>query len=164
LDSDSETFSADEISIDSTISDIPLYKIKSFLHQKYVVEGLSPQQISDQIFSARSSVLKYLKAYKIPLRPADTAREIRRSPAFGQRRLGGFNTENKTELEVIKKMRKLRAEGLSYWKIADVLNALGVPTKTRKGRWSAKQVHQIMMRLKPDDLHGEDESKDSSMN
>jgi hypothetical protein len=37
------------------------------------------------------------------INPSDTDREIRRSPVFGQRRLlGGFNTENKTELEVIK--------------------------------------------------------------
>ena len=131
----------------SSIRDTPLFKVKSFLYQKYVVENLSTRQISDQIFSARSSVMKHLKRFEIPLRPEDEESNRRRSPAFGQRRTGSYTITHKRELDIINKMQKLRTEGLSYWKVADVLNALGIPTKTRKGKWSAKQVHQILVKL-----------------
>jgi hypothetical protein len=39
-------------------------------------------------------------------------------------------------------------KGFFYGKIADVLKAMGIPTKTKKGIWSAKQVHQILERAK----------------
>jgi uncharacterized protein YoaH (UPF0181 family) len=54
---------------------------------------------------------------------------------------------HKKEQELIEKMKKLRAEGLSSWKVADVLNAWGIKTKTGKEKWSAKQVHQILVRV-----------------
>jgi hypothetical protein len=46
---------------------IPLYKNKSFLHQKYVVEGLSLAQISSQIFSSKETVRENLIRFGIPL-------------------------------------------------------------------------------------------------
>ena len=64
-----------------------------------------------------------------------------RSAGFGARIVNRKVTTHKKELELIGKMRALRIEGLSYWKIADVLNAWKIPAKTRKGPWSAKQVH-----------------------
>ena len=39
------------------------------------------------------------------------------------------------ELDAITKMKELKEKGFSFWKIADVLNTMKVPTKTRKGRW-----------------------------
>jgi hypothetical protein len=50
----------------------PIYKNKSFLHQKYVVEGLSCEEIAEQIFSARTTVLKYIKVYGISVRETGT--------------------------------------------------------------------------------------------
>jgi hypothetical protein len=75
--------------IDSIPNYVTPFKDKSFLHQKYVVEGLSCEEIATQIFSARTTVLKYLKIHEF------------------------------------------RDKGLSYWKIADVLNTMKIPTKTR---------------------------------
>jgi hypothetical protein len=57
-------------------------------------------------------------------------------------------SRNVRETAVIAKMLSLRAEGLSYWNIADRLNATGVSTKTGKGGWSSKTVYQIVMRSK----------------
>ena len=131
----------------SRIRDTPLFKVKSFLYQKYTIERLSPSQISSQIFSARSIVMKYLKHFEIPLRSEVAETKRRRPPAFGQCRAGSELTGHKRELAIVNKMVRLRAEGLSYWKVADVLNAWGIPTKTRKGRWSAKQIHQILIRF-----------------
>lgn len=42
-------------------------------------------------------------------------------------------------------MRELRDQGFSYWKIADVLNAMKVPTKTRGGKWLARTVQAILL-------------------
>lgn len=50
---------------------IPYYKCRSFLHQKYVVERLSTTEIAKQIFSSHLTVLKYLKAFKIPIRKGE---------------------------------------------------------------------------------------------
>lgn len=52
--------------------------------------------------------------------------------------------EHKREQETIRKMHELRDKGFSYWKIADVLNAMKVPTKTRRGRWHARTVLSIL--------------------
>jgi len=91
-------------------------------------------------------VVKYLKKFGIALRTADQAK-TRSQLGFGEQWRQRQVQVNKREQDLIVKMRNLRAEGLSYWKIADVLNAWGIPTKTKKGKWSAKQVHQILRRV-----------------
>jgi hypothetical protein len=53
------------------------------------------------------------------------------SPAFDVHTKQGVVTSNK-EMEMVGKMQSLPAEGLSYWKIADVFNACEIPTKIKK--------------------------------
>lgn len=125
----------------------PTFKDREFLHQKYVVERLSPREISELISSSRSTVVKYLKKLEIPLRAEEEAK-TKSQLGFGEKWGKRQVQSNKREQELILKMQKLRTEGLSYGKIADVLNAWGIPTKTNKGKWSAKQVHQILERVK----------------
>lgn len=62
-----------------------LYKNKSFLHKKYVVEGLSCEEISTQIFSARTTILKYLQIHGIPIREVGTNQRRARGLAYGQK-------------------------------------------------------------------------------
>lgn len=120
------------------------FKDKSFLHQKYVVERLSIAEIAAEIFSAESTVHKYLRKFGIPIRkPGDIIRR-KRALAYGRRIEDRRVVAHQRELEVIDKMRSLRDQGFSYWKIADVLNAMKVPTKTRKGKWHARSVQQIL--------------------
>lgn len=121
-----------------------MYKNKSFLHQKYVVEGLSCQEIADNIFSARTTILKYLKEFGIEVRDTGSNQRRKRGLAFGSKVQSRTIVEHKKELETLAKIRELRERGLSYWKIADVLNTMKVPTKTRRGRWHAKTVHQLI--------------------
>jgi hypothetical protein len=45
-----------------------LYEDKSFLHQKYVIEGLSIKQIANEIMSSTSTVRKWLIHFGIELR------------------------------------------------------------------------------------------------
>jgi len=65
-----------------------------------------------------------------------------------------FTFTSKVASAPVEKMQKLRAQGLCYGKIADVFNAWSFPTKTRKGPWSAKQIHQILKRPLPSGNQG----------
>lgn len=60
----------------------PLYLNQNFLHQKYIAERLSCEEIAKQIASARSTVLKFLKHYQIPIR-ASGANIRRRNLQYG---------------------------------------------------------------------------------
>jgi hypothetical protein len=128
----------------SRVQAVPLFRSYSYLHQKYVVEGLSIKQISQEIVSSRTAVAKYLKEHGIPLRHDDPEHKYPSRQRYGQLMRRRQIVAHGREHETIKKMRELRAQGFSYWKIADVLNAMGVPTKKQKGRWFAKTIQKIL--------------------
>jgi hypothetical protein len=122
-----------------------LYLSREFLHQKYCEERLSTSQIAALCFSSRSTILKYMEKHGIARRKSGAS--LRRPGyglAYGRRVVGRFEMENKREMRVIEKMHRMRKQGLSYAKIAIKLNAERIPTKTRRGRWGAKTVHQIL--------------------
>lgn len=130
----------------SCLSEDPLYKNKFFLQQKYVEERLSCEEIAAQIFSARTTVLKYLKIHGIPVRETGTNQKRVRGLAYGQKVKERTVAEHRREKEAILKMRELRDKGFSFWKITEVLNTMKVPTKTRKGRWHARTVQAILLK------------------
>jgi DNA-binding CsgD family transcriptional regulator len=124
---------------------IPLFKSESFLRQKYLEEGLSTRQIALEIFSSRSTVAAHMKKFGIPLRAEDVAHKMNKGRlAYGERRPVGQMAIHKREAEVIAKMQELRRQGYSYWKIADILTTMKVPTKTRRARWAAATVMKIL--------------------
>ena len=126
----------------------PQFLNPSFLHQKYVVEGLSASQISKEIFSARSTVVKHLKNFGIPLRSEEEARKLRKGQlGYGERTKKGKPDKHKRELENIRIMQKLRGQGYSYWKIAEVFNTMKIPTKTRKAKWHPTTVMKILKKI-----------------
>jgi hypothetical protein len=129
----------------SEICVFPLYKSKSFLRQKYVEEKLSVTEISRLVFSARSTVVRNLEAFGIVIRAEDRVRKPKYAP-YGQRRIKGQEIEYKRELEVIEKARALRGQGYSFQKIANILNTMKLPTKTKKAKWYPKTVRDIILR------------------
>lgn len=92
----------------------------------------------------RESISKQLKMFDIPIRNAGSNQNRKRGLSYGEKCRERELRVHKRELENIQKMRELRDKGFSYWKIADVFNSMGVPTKTRKGKWYAKTIHQIL--------------------
>ena len=122
----------------------PKHLDKELLYQKYVVERLSCEEISKQLSTARTTVLKYLKLHEIPVRRVGTNTNRKRGLAYGAKCLKRVEVQHKQEQENIVKMRGLRAKGFSYQKIADVFNSMEIPTKTRKGKWHAKTIHQVI--------------------
>ena len=122
------------------------FKSKDILHQKYIIERLSTDEIAKQIGTARSTILKYLKIHGIPVR--GTGQSIRKRAgyglSYGRRIVNRQEVANKREQDYIAKLKDLRQQGFSYWKIADIFNTLKVPTKTGRGRWHARSVQQIL--------------------
>lgn len=129
----------------SSISVIPLHRQESFLRQKYEAEGLSTGQIAAQIFSAKSTISKYLKEFGVAKKPANPSRKGQL--AFGKKVAAGELREKMTEAEVIKAMMRLRAEGYSLRQIAAWLDAKGIKTKNQKGRWQATTIMKILKRM-----------------
>jgi len=97
-------------------------------------------------FSVRTTVLKHLKLRSIPIRESGSNQKRKRGLAYGKKIESQHVIDHARELENTKKMRELRDKGFSYWKIAEVFNTLKIPTKTRKGKWHAKTIHQILIR------------------
>ncbi len=131
----------------SCLSEDPLYKNKFFLQQKYVEERLSCEEIAAQIFSARTTVLKYLKLHNMPIREVGSNTKRVRGLGYGKKIKARNVAEHQREVDAILKMKELRKKGYSYWKIADVLSTMKVPTKTRKGRWHARTVQAILLKV-----------------
>ena len=131
----------------SVVNTIPLFKNKEFLPQKYVVKKLTCEEIAKEIVSARTTVLKHLKLYNIPVREVGSNQTRKRGLAYGSICVKKNELDHKREIENISKMRELRDKGFSYHKIAAIFNSMKIPTKTRKGQWHSKTIYQILSRL-----------------
>jgi hypothetical protein len=122
----------------------PLWKDRIFLHQKYVLEGLSIAQIAAQILSSREAVRIGLVEHKIKrrlqgkpgLRPAQLP--------YGYRLSKGVMVPHLGEQRVVSLIRKMSADRLSYRKICEFLTSVGVPTKNRGQSWHPEMVRRIL--------------------
>jgi len=63
---------------------------------------------------------------------------------FGYVRVGDRLIEDQEEQIILNKIFNYRKEGLSYWKIADELNRIGVETKKGGNKWYASTVKYIL--------------------
>lgn len=128
------------------IKPYPLFMDGKLLMEMYVEKRLSTKEIASELKAARSTILKYLKIHCVPLRRSGV--NIRKRPgfglAYGKRIVNRQEIINKREQDAIAKMRDLRSQGFSYWKIADIFNTLRVPTKTGRGQWHARSIQQIL--------------------
>lgn len=131
---------------------------RSFLHQKYVVEGLSRREIATLTASSRATVTRYLHLHNIA-----TACPERRSwqhPGqlpYGTRLHNGRVVPNKTELRVIRRMCDLRARGMTYRQIVARLEGARIPTKTGRLSWAATTVMKLVSK------HGDRASDQNSL-
>jgi AICAR transformylase/IMP cyclohydrolase PurH len=132
------------LSIITGIQQVPPFRCESFLRQKYEVERLTITEIAAQIFSSRTAVASHLKAYCIPIRPNDIQNKTRAQLKYGEAWRKRQVITHKREQENIVRMGHLRSQGFSYWKIADILNSMKVPTKTGRGRWHARAIQSVL--------------------
>ncbi|WP_417335341.1 recombinase family protein [Halobacteriovorax marinus] len=93
--------------------------------------------------------MKYLKLHGIQIREVGFNIRRKRGLAYGEKMVLRQKEEHKREQQYLTKMKSLREKGFSYWKIADILNTMKVPTKRRKGKWHSKTVYSILVRNEP---------------
>lgn len=132
------------IQISQTVSYFPWYSDKEFLWQEYVKNEKSAHQIAQDLGCSHSTILKYLLKHGIEVREALPDHYQKGQLAYGRRRVKGRELQNGVELQNIEKMKELRAKGFGYHKIADVLNAMGIPTKNKGSRWHGTTVMKIL--------------------
>ncbi len=107
------------------------------------------RNIAESLGCSHPTILANLQRFGIPFRDAKPDHYKRGQVTYGRRALRSKEVEHKRELEVLAKIQNLRSQGFSYWKIADVLNTMGVPTKTRRAPWQPATVMKILKRNTP---------------
>lgn len=109
-------------------STFPEYLNESFLKREYVDSGLSLRKIAKKHKCSRGTIKKRLEAEGIRCFVSSTER-IEIKP------------------QILNRIMLLRAEGMSYQKIAKVLNIEKIPTRTKKGCWHGKTVRDQVLVL-----------------
>lgn len=117
-----------------------------FLKQEYLINKKSVCQIARELGCTHSTLLKYMAKYNIKTSMENSQFFNKSQLAYGKRFYKGRVIDNKKEVEVINKIKDLRCKKYSYWKIAEMLTDMGVPTKNYGGKWHAKTVWQIINR------------------
>jgi hypothetical protein len=123
---------------------IPLFRNKFFLHQKYVIEGLSATQIAREIFSSKMAVLDALTMFDIPIREPHFHHGNPSQPRYGQRFRKNILVNHQIEQKIILIIRELHEQGLSLRKIAGILNGMRVATKCRGKGWHPEMVRRVL--------------------
>ncbi len=121
-------------------SEIP----QNVLIQKYCLEGLSLREIATQFSSSKTTIREQIIKYGIELRGRggdDVFKE-----RYGSKRDKYRTRKTRSEHRAIKIMIDLRARGLSYRRIAELLTEMKIPTKTGLDKWHNNVVREIINR------------------
>ena len=114
-----------------------------------IADRIDPCTPQGRAMAQMSAVFAELERALIAQRTSDALAELRSrgqvygSVPFGFRRDGERLVMHNDEQRVLARMRRLRAKGQSYSRIAGVLNASGVPAK-RGGAWYAMSVRCVL--------------------
>ncbi len=110
-----------------------------------VIEKKTGSQISKELGVSRATVIKYQKRFGLQARTTGKNVRRKRGVSYGTKiSSNGKMTKITNESNVIEAMRIWRGKGKSFREIANLLNDQKVPTKTGKGPWHGKTVHQIL--------------------
>ena len=124
--------------IKSSICTTPLYENKTYLCQKYHVEGLPARQISVLIGCAHSTINDALERFGIRKEP-----RISGWVPYGYKYVQGQRVPHVREQIVIRKIQERKAKGWSNARIADWLNKKGIKSPSRKAVWYPPTVGRI---------------------
>lgn len=125
----------------------PLFKNKSFLTQKYLIEGLSAKQIASEIFSSKMAVLYALKRFGIPTRRPHYHNGHPSQLRYGDKYRRKKLVKHRKEQKIIQLVKDLHDKGLSLRQIAKVLSDIKVATKNKGSRWHQEMVRRILLNL-----------------
>ncbi len=153
----------------------PKYSDKCFLHEKYVVEGLSAKDLADLLGCSKTTVKARLREFA--LTKGGSGKAVHREKlAYGKRIVGNRETTHKGELQVIETIKRMYAEEhLRPRSIARLLDTMKVPTKRQGKKWDHSVIIAILKREglykqsrnsphKCDNLHESDSPSVSKLN
>ncbi len=127
--------------MESTVSTTPLFRSKSFLNQKYTVEGLSARQIAVLIGCGHSTINTTLIRHGITKK-----KQASGWLTYGTKMEGGKRVSHFRENLVIESIQRKRKAGWSYQKISDWLSNRGIRTPAGQTRWYHSTVKRISER------------------
>jgi site-specific DNA recombinase len=102
------------------------------------VMGALAQMEREVVGERTSAALAYKKSQ------GDTLGKI----PYGYMRLDGKLIEDQQEQKVLRRIRRMRKDGMSYQAIAQHLNQSGVPPRQKQAHWQPSSVHYILNRRK----------------
>jgi|GEM_PF-1578018 hypothetical protein len=117
---------------------IPAFKNVSLLHQKYVQETRSLEEIASESKCSTQTVKKHLKLAGIPFRPHPHPRIPKGTK--------DKNIISLNEIRVNQMMLEYRRLGMSAQKIADIMNHIGIPPRFKAKSWHYRTVHKIVQK------------------
>ena len=115
-----------------------------FLNDLYTQKGLSAAQIAKEFSSSKSSVLKALRHFEIPIREPHLPHGRHSQTRYGERRFKEKTAPFKKEERVVKTITELAKEGLSYRRICEILTNMKVPTKNKGRKWHPEMIRRIL--------------------
>jgi transposase-like protein len=119
---------------------------KIVLHQKYLVEGKTIQELSSQFGCAKTTVKKYLREFGLK-KGGHT--KHRKNVAYGEKFCAKSKKTktHKTEKNIIQTIVQMyEKEGLGMRAIARVLSFMKTPTKHQEKSWDHSVVTRILVR------------------
>lgn len=114
------------------------FRFKRSLERLYDNEKLSAREIASKLGSSHSAVNEAVKKFKIK-KPV----KVRR-PKFGRAAPSKSEYKLRTEEKTINFILKLKKSGLSFRKIAQILNKQKVSTPSGKGLWVQSTIKRIV--------------------
>ena len=119
--------------------------MKSFLagnSSPHLVDTIDPAETLSSKSAVRQSLIdlgfKLRGQGKPDLRPSNVA--------YGFRMVNGTIVAHLSEQRVIASVKKMVADGMSYRKVCEFLNSVGVPTKCRGHGWQPEMVRRLIYR------------------
>jgi len=119
---------------------------KSFLHQKFIVENLTCEDIAKQLGYHKTTIKKYLRKFGIRKSDQEDYAYRCNNIPYGKRLIHRKAVEHKGELKLISTIAKLYSEGLHPNAIARVLDSMNLPTKKRAKGWHHHMIIAILKR------------------
>lgn len=123
---------------------LPLFRDTDFLKDCYINQGLSTTQISKICGSARTTVAQRLIEAGVVLRAQSDYPHRQGQIPYGMRVSSGKLVPHKREQEVLGQLEHLRENGYSYWKIAEVMNDMAIPTKNQNSKWHPTTIMKLL--------------------
>ncbi len=121
----------------------------TYVHQKYVVEGLNMSQIARELFTSRQTIRARLLKMGVKLRSNIDQVQNQKHTKYGYKKRKGETVKHKAENRATLAIFEMREKGLSFQAIADILSEMKIPTKKKGKKWSKGMVRNIFVKLNP---------------